>query len=228
MNAFAAAKWPTHYVAAESMSGRPRVLFLVGYPTFEAWEKDNRAIEKNAALAVALEKSAANDGELQTEYDQGVFTYDKEHSLKATDAVHARYFEITQFRVKPGKRQEFLTVAAMYRDGLGKVSADANWSMFESAYGQDNGGLFLALSLTKSLAEDDMGMMDGDKFAASMGADTMKKIGEMTADCMESQQTNLFELKPGMSYVAEEWVKADPFWKAKAPVLKKAVAPATP
>src|SRR5271165_5650627 len=37
------AKWPTHYLAVESLSGRPRALFFFGYDSFEAWEKDTLA-----------------------------------------------------------------------------------------------------------------------------------------------------------------------------------------
>src|SRR5438132_4628466 len=40
VQAFATAKWPTYYLAINSMSGKPRSLFLTGYDSFEAVEKD--------------------------------------------------------------------------------------------------------------------------------------------------------------------------------------------
>ena len=43
IRAMTAAKWPTHYFAADSLSGPSRALFFVGYPSFEAMEKDNLA-----------------------------------------------------------------------------------------------------------------------------------------------------------------------------------------
>src|SRR5215469_2581495 len=43
VRAMAAAKWPTHYFAVESMSGPSRALFLLGYSSFAEWEKDNMA-----------------------------------------------------------------------------------------------------------------------------------------------------------------------------------------
>src|SRR5882762_7624731 len=43
------AKWPTHYLAVESLSGKSRALFLTGYDSFAEWEKDAQAGEKNAA-----------------------------------------------------------------------------------------------------------------------------------------------------------------------------------
>src|SRR5437667_12516816 len=51
VQAFARAKWPTHYFAANSVSGKNRALFFVPYDSFEAWEKDNQAQQKNPALS---------------------------------------------------------------------------------------------------------------------------------------------------------------------------------
>jgi hypothetical protein len=48
--AMARAKWPTHYLAVDSITGKPRSLFFTGYESFEAWEKDVMAVQKNAAL----------------------------------------------------------------------------------------------------------------------------------------------------------------------------------
>ena len=43
VQAMARAKWPTHYLAVESLSGKSRALFLTGYDSFDAWEKDAHA-----------------------------------------------------------------------------------------------------------------------------------------------------------------------------------------
>ena len=49
-----------------------------------------------------------------------------------------------------------------------------------------------------------------------MGEDGMKKLRELTAATVESSQTNLFSFNPRMSYVGEDFIKADPdFWKPK-------------
>ena len=46
VQAMTAAKWPTHYLGMDAMSGPSRALFLVGYDSFAAWEKDNLATKK--------------------------------------------------------------------------------------------------------------------------------------------------------------------------------------
>ena len=62
VKAMTAAKWPTHYIGLNSLSGKQRCLFLSGYDNFEAWEKDNAKIQKNATLAAALDRAAVADG----------------------------------------------------------------------------------------------------------------------------------------------------------------------
>ena len=228
VNAFAAAKWPTHYFAAESMSGKPRVLFFVGYDSFEAWEKDNKAQEKNATLSAAIDRAEASDGELLSDFQQDVLLYRPELSLHTGDIVHDRYFEISRYQVKPGHRAEFEELAKMYVEGYGKISEHTNWAAFESYYGQDNGGVYIAVSKMESLAENDKFSGDDKKFSDVMGPEKMKKIAQMSAECIDSEQTNLYEFNPKMSYPDDSWVKADSFWKPKAGAAAKPAAPAKP
>jgi hypothetical protein len=140
---------------------------------------------------------------------------------------HSRYFEISQYWVKPGHRADWLDLVKLYVEGYSGI-ANANWATFESYYGADNGGLYIAITKMTSLAEDDASMNDDKKFAEAMGAEKMKKVRELTALCLEKQQTNLFEFSPKMSYPDPEWIKADPFWKPKAPAAAKPAAPAAP
>lgn len=216
VNAMRAAKWPTHYVAVNSMSGKPRSLFLIGYPTFDAWEKDSHAMEKNAVLSASFDKAAISDGELLNEYNQSVFTLDTDGSLPGgPDIAHARYFEISQYVIKPGHRKDWMDLVKLYHDAFKKGVPNAHWALYDSYYGENNGGVYVVISLMKSLSEDDDSMGDGKKLEETVGEDGMKRIAELTAACLDSQQTNLFEISPKMSYPAEEWIKADSFWAPK-------------
>jgi hypothetical protein len=214
VQAFTAAKWPTYYLAMTSMSGRPRALFMFGYPSFAAWEKDNHAMAKNTTLSAAIDRVSVTDGELQTEYEQSVYTYNPEGSLNAGSVVHSRYFNITQFKIKEGHHAEWMELVKMYHDGFAKVP-NVNWAFYESHYGQDNGGLYLVITKMTSLSEEDQGIGDFKKFAEVMGEKGMKKLEELSASCIEWDQTNLFEFSPKMTYPDPDWVKADPFWKPK-------------
>jgi hypothetical protein len=45
-------------LAVSAITGKPRVLFLTGYDSFEAWEKDTRATQNNATLSAALDRAS--------------------------------------------------------------------------------------------------------------------------------------------------------------------------
>ncbi|HWW22308.1 MAG TPA: hypothetical protein VNY78_00340 [Edaphobacter sp.] len=217
VRAMTAAKWPTHYFAVESMSGPSRALFLTGYPSFAAWEKDNQDTAKNTALTAALEHAALMDGDLLTAYDQNVFVYRDDQSLRSNvDIAHMRYFQILLFQVRPGHEKEWEDLAKMYKEGYEKAVPDAKWAVFESAFGANNGGMVAIFIPMKTLAEVDEGFANDKKFMEAVGGDGMKKLAELSASCIESEQVNLFQFNPKMSYPQEEWIKADPnFWKPK-------------
>jgi hypothetical protein len=227
VQAMTAAKWPTNYLGMDAMSGPSRALFLVGYDSFAAWEKDNLATQKNTTLSAALDKASQADGQLLTGYDAGVFAYREDLSLRptATNVAQSRYFDVMRFKVRPGHEKEFEDLTKMYVDGLGKANPDSHWAMYQSIYGADNGGVYVLFSAMKSLAEVDAGFANDKKFADQMGADGMKKISEMSAACIADIQENLFSFNPKMSYPSAAWVKADPsFWKP-APAPKPAAKP---
>jgi hypothetical protein len=217
VQAMTAVKWPTHYFAADSLSGQSRSLFFVGYDSLEAWEKDNLATQANSTLASALDSAAIADGDLLTEYDTNVAVYRDDLSFGAgVNIAQMRYFEISRFVVRPGHEKEWEALVKEYISGYSKAVPDAHWAIFESMYGQDNGGVFLLFNPMKSLAEADRSFADSKKFAAAMGESEMKKVADMSASCIESTQTNLFIFNPKMSYPDDAWVKADPaFWAPK-------------
>ncbi len=225
VQAMSRAKWPTHYLAVESLSGKNRALFLTGYESFDAWEIDAHAVQKNAALSSALDRAWAGDGELLSETDGGTFRFNEEYSLRpAVDIAHMRYFEISIFQVRPGHEKDWSDIVKMVTAAYQKIP-DAHWAAYENVYGfPDN--TYLIFNPMKSASEIDKNFAEGKDFVAAMGEDGMKKLSELSAAAIEMTQTNLFAFNPRMSYVSDDWVKADPdFWKPKAatamPAAKK-------
>jgi hypothetical protein len=222
VQAFARAKWPTHYFAANSLTGKNRTLFFIGYDSFEAWEKDSTAQQDNAALSAATDRAALADGDLLSETDAGVFTYSEEQSLRGpVDIAHMRYFEIALYRVRPGHRKEWADLVKLVKDAYDKIP-DVHWAMYQAMYGQED-VTYLVIIPMKSATEIDKSMGTDKQFAENMGEDGMKKLSELESSAVEFTQTNLFMFNPAMSYPREEWIKADPgFWKPKAAMQKKA------
>jgi hypothetical protein len=223
------AKWPTHYIGMTSLSGKQRALFLTQYESFEAWEKDNQATAKNAALSGSLDRAGMADGELLDSIDQGVFVFNEELSLRPRPDLSAmRYLDISAYHVRPGHDKDWNDLVKMVKSAYEKAVPEAHWGVFAQYYGGE-GGTYLVLTARKSLSEIDRGFLDNKQFQAAMGEDGMKKLGELVAVTIESSLHNLFAFNPHMSYVADEWIKSDPdFWKPKASAMPAAAAkPAT-
>jgi len=231
VQAMARAKWPTHYIAVESLSGKSRALFLTGYDSFEAWEKDTLATQKDATLSAALDRAWAADGELLSETDGGAFVFREEYSLRPeVDIAHMRYFEISRFQVKQGHDKDWDEIVKLVTAAYKKIP-DAHWATYLAVYGSPD-TTYIVFNPMKSAAEIDRNFAANKEFEAAMGEAGMKKFAELSAAAIESSQTNLFAFNPRMSYPADEWVKADPeFWKPKAaaapaPAKKPAERPA--
>jgi hypothetical protein len=226
VQAMTRAKWPTHYLGMTSLSGKSCALFVTPYASFEAWEKDIAATEKNTALFTALDRADVADGELLESVDQGVFVFRDDLSLRPiADLSHMRYLEIFAYHVRPGHIREWTELAKMVRAAEEKAVPDAHWGMYEQVYG----GAYtcLMLSARKTLAELDRRSQEHAQYEAAMGEDGMKRLRELSAAAIESSSRQLFAFNPRMSYVPEEWIKADPgFWKPK-PVTAPAAKPAT-
>jgi len=216
VQAMARAKWPTHYFAANSLSGKSRALFFTGYDSFEAWEKDSLAVQKNAVLSAALDRASTSDGDLLSETDGSVLVYNEEQSLRGpVDIAHMRYFEISLFRVRPGHRKEWNDAVKLVKDAYEKIP-EAHWALYQAMYGQEDATYVVFVPL-KSAAEIDQAMERDKQFMSAMGEEGMKKLGELESSAIEFTQTNLFQFSPKMSYPPDAWVKADPdFWKPKA------------
>jgi hypothetical protein len=215
VQAMTRAKWPTHYLAVSSITGKPRVLFLTGYESFEAWEKDVLATQNNATLSAALDRAAVADGDLLSDYDASALVYSDEYSLRsAVDIPHMRYFEISQYRVRPGHDGDWDTIVKMVKAAYEKIP-ETRWATYRAAYGQE-GTSYIVFTPLKSTAEIDQEFGRSKQFMANMGEDGMKKFSELLAGAIEFSQHQLFSFTPKMSYVSDEWIKADPdFWKPK-------------
>ncbi|MBZ5660481.1 MAG: hypothetical protein LAO08_08750 [Acidobacteriia bacterium] len=227
VDAMARAKWPTHYIAMTSLSGKSRALYLTQYESFDAWQKDNDAVTKNTALSATLDRASVADGELLDSLDQGVFYFHEEMSLRPrADLSQMRYMEVSLYQVRPGKERQWAEVVKLAKAGYEKGVPDAHWGMFEEVYG-GNGGTYLLLSSHKTLAEIDKGFGDDKQFEATMGEDGMKKFADLYAECCELSQHQLFAFSSAQSYVPDEWIKASPdFWKRKPVPAAAAKAPA--
>lgn len=208
------AKFPAHYVALNSLSGKSRALFLTPYSSFEEWGKDNYIVAKDKVLAEAFERAGLADGELLDSVDSAVFNYSDELSFHPRGTLsQAHYVEITVFKVRLGHDADWHKLSKMYRDALDAAGSSAHWAMFELMYGGDD-GTYIAITGDKSMADIDSAMIEGKKIVDTMGKEKWADLDKLYGETVESAHSELFAVNPKQSYVPEEYIKADPeFWK---------------
>lgn len=202
-----------HYIAMNSLSGRSRALFFLGYDSFAGWQKDNDAMQKNPTLAAAFDQAEEADGKLLQSFDTGVFVYQPDKSVGTPINVgQMRYVAITMIKMHPGHGEDWDALAQMHNSIFGKLP-NAHSAVFAKAYGEDSGGTYIVITPMRSLAELDQRRADSKQAWAAVSADQKKKMEDLEASAFESIETNLFAFDPKMSYPSDTWKKADPeFW----------------
>ena len=219
-------KAPMRYFALTSLSGPSRALFFFTYPSLDAWEKTEAAVEKDTALSTAIDQASVADGDLLAEFARSVWVRRDDQSLNTHNLVGYRYMEISQFKVRQGHMHEWDELVKLVTAGYKKGVPNASWVTFQQVYGTA-GQAFLVITALKSLADGDQELASDKGFIEAMGEDGMKKVEELSAACIEETQQNLFRISPKMSYPPESWIQSEPdFWKPKttASVTKKPAA----
>jgi hypothetical protein len=217
VEAFTQAKSPSHYLAMDSLTGKSRTLFFLGYDAFANWQNDLRDLQKDPTLAAAVDSAVQADGKLLSSFETSVFVFRDDLSVRAPVNIPLmRYMEITMFTVRPGHRHDFETLSKMYGDAFQKAVPNAHWAAYEAMYGAKSGGKYIFITPMRSLTEVDEEMASDKQFASVMSADQMKKMADLSAAAIESSEMNVFMFNPKMSYPPDKWKTVDPgFWGQK-------------
>ena len=210
------AKVPIHYLALEALSGPPRSLFFFSYDSFAAMEKERQQEMSDTALSADVDRAYADDGELLTSTARNIFTLrDDLMAEPGVDIPTMRYMQITRVTVRPGHQADWEEYLKMLRSNLDKTQPGRHIALYQSAFGWENGGIWLLITPMKSLDEVDQANANSAKFIQNMGDTNIKRYRELAGLAIESSQRNLYAFNPDMSYVQDEWVTVDPFWKRK-------------
>jgi hypothetical protein len=204
------------YLAMDALSGPPRSLFFFSYDSFAALEKEHQQEMSDTAVSADIDRAYAEDGELLTGMSRNIFTLRDDIIPEPGVSIPTmRYMQITRIKVRIGHQSEWEEYVKMLRSNLDKTEPGRHIALYQSAYGWENGGIWLLITPMKSLSEVDEADANSAKFRENMGDANMKHYRELAAASIESAQRNLFAFNPDMSYVQDEWASADPFWKHK-------------
>ncbi len=232
---FAGAKWPTHWLTLESVTGPEQVSEWVGYKSFAAWENDETSIQRDPRLAAGLER-VGNEWTAQMK-DSATYVLKCVPELSYQPIVPVKgihYFSVDVVHVRLGKQHHFAEAEKMSVAAHGKANINEHWAAYEVVAGAPE-GLYVFFSPEASLAdwdqaEENHGKAYRDAFG---GEENWKKFIGLLEGSVKSVEMNMSVIDPAASYVPEDWVKADPeFWAPRhtaAPAVRKgAKKPAKP
>jgi hypothetical protein len=224
VQAMTKAKFPINYWAFNSMSGKPRAIYISGFNSFAELGKADKIFD-NPGVAAAFEPLNVADGELLEDSKSLFFSYVPELSLRpGADLMHMRYLEADIIHVRQGHGKEFHELAKLWAELYAKAGTSVHWDAFHNEYGEDS-GYYVFLSADKSLDDIDASVADDEKLGKTLTEEEKKKLRELRAESIEEDHTELYSVNPVQSYVPESFIKADPgYWKPKPATAAKAAA----
>jgi hypothetical protein len=228
--AFAKAKWGTHYIAANALSGEHRVVFLIGYDSFAAWEADNMATAKNKSLSADLDSLNSKDGDLLSGVSTLVMTLDPELSYNIDAPIPGmRYLDVTSVHLKPGHTDQFKELRKMVTEAHKTAGVKEHYAVYHLAAGGLAGTYFILTPMHSLAEEDQSDDAHGKAYKDAVGDENRKKIVEFGREGIDSAEGNIFAFDPGMSYPSQEWIDNDSeFWNPHPPAASAPKAKAKP
>jgi hypothetical protein len=223
--AFRKANFPGHYVALSAMSGTGEVWFVQPAPSFGATEDWMKAEEKEP-LKSAVAMLDARDGELRSGSRSmyAVFHSELSYNLAKFNPYKARFFSVGTYRLKLGQEQAFTKAAQTLFAAYEKANIDECIVGYQVVAGAPSGTYLFIVGMDSLKFMDDAPARSKSLMEA-MGEDQFSQFMKGTGDLIASIESTLFQVKPGMSYVGQAAIDADPaFWKPK-PAPKPAAAP---
>jgi hypothetical protein len=221
-------KFPIHYVAFNSLSGRARAIYISHFDSFDSLQQSNKIFD-TPAIASEFEHLNVADGELLDETWQGIFSYVPDLSFHSkTPSPKIRYLEARIIHVKPGRGKEFEELVKLWMAAGEKAGSSDHWGAYRVEYGEQVGS-YVFMTGDSSMAEIDQSYAEEPKYTAVLTDDDRKKMRELRAAAIDTDRFEIYAVNPAQSYVSEDWIKADSFWKPK-PVMapKPAAKPAAP
>ncbi|MFI5311952.1 MAG: hypothetical protein ACHQQ3_12000, partial [Gemmatimonadales bacterium] len=132
-----------------------------------------------------------------------------------------RFLTATRVLVRLGHEAEFVEARKAIKAAHEKAKLSDGYGVYQVTSGMP-GTTFYIFAARKSLSElDDNTKTHADPaYQAALGADWTKRNAALVQAYEASTDVNIFAMNPAMSIAPPDWIKADPYWKPKAPPKK--------
>lgn len=213
--AYEKAKSPDYYLAMTSMTGPSEAWYIVPNESHAAIGESMKRDDKDPVLSAELNRLGLADAEYITGVETIRAVARPQLSVGSfPDLSKARFFEISTFRIRPGREGEFEEVAKAYASAMKRAAPNASYRVYGVLAGMPE-PTFLIFSSVEGYGEFDQRLLDGEalfKGATPEELAVLKKFSEVA----QRVESNHFRLDPVQSYVSKETREKDPdFWMPK-------------
>jgi hypothetical protein len=220
-------KDPMHFLAMEALTGSPRAIYLSGFDSFEALQKNEEWLVGDAATDARFDALDARQAPHISEVHHTIWHYrpDLSNNVAGADIPHSHYWEVIIFNMRSGHDEQFEELTKLHRDANLKIGQNTPWATYEGLMGVMNA--YLVLVPMKSLKEEDTGLAHKKDFSAALGDKGRGRMDKLSEESVASVEDNLWMVNPEWSYVEKSWIEADPqYWAPPEPAAKPARKPA--
>ena len=213
------AHYDTAALGMNSVTGESESWFLIGYPSFEAMEKDGEKMDKDATIRHVNETYGPKEADLISDSRTMTLRYRPEMSYQPNVNVgEYKYFSVAIVRFRLGE-----DVGAFFKalDGAReKANVDTHSAVYSVTSGAPS-GTYITFTPMKSMAK-----MDEPPNEALAAAQKEMGWSDMVSKAIMNVEFRLFAFSPRMSIPSKEMIAADPgYWNPK-PMMAKKAAPA--
>jgi hypothetical protein len=214
--AYEKTKNPYNYIALVSVTGPPEAWYLAPFASQAAFGDSLAREDGDPVLRAELDRLSRGDAEFVSELNvmQAVAKPELSHG-SFPDLAMMRFWEITTFRVKPGRDEDFAAAAKAWASASARAGAGAAWRCYQVVAGAPD-GTYLVFSSYGSFADFDKAQTDSDSTWKGLSFEERSALQKYWSDAAINTVTNRFRLDPGMSFVPAETRQKDPaFWMPK-------------
>ena len=215
-------KDPTHFLGMEALTGSTRAIYLFGYDSCEALQKNEEWLLGDAATDAKFDALDARQASNVSEVDYTVWHYrpDLSNNVAGADIPHSHYWEVVIFHMRSGHDEQFEELAKLYRDANVKIGQNIPWAAYEGQMGVTDA--YLILVPMTSLKDQDTGLAHAKDFGAALGDEGRHRMNKLSEEGVASVEDNIWMVIPEWSYVEKSWITADPQYWAPEPAAKHA------
>jgi len=214
-----AANWPRVSIALKTITGPDlEVLHMSFFNSFEERANDKKEMGKNPALSAKLKELTQKESLLLQSRREIDVHYQPKISYQGNfNWADMRFMSIINIHLKPGHGSEYL----QNRDIVMKAHSDAklpeNLAIYTVFSGALSSTYLIMRPVTSLKGFDETEAMHGDAYGAILGDENRKKVHDLFAASVETEEEDYFGFDHLLSYTTPAWAGSNSdYWKPTA------------